>query len=169
MLNFEIKLHIGANDITFGMHRNKVWEILGIPETSTEKSNFQFEDINIIESAKDCYWENELQISYNDNLFVNFLEFYGKDSKNTNVSLDGINIFKTPAVNVIKHVVEKYNTYFDNTDEEIPYSYTFKDLDLSFWRQEIPLLDENHFEISESDEGKYFWSFGFGDKNYYNN
>ena len=92
-MKFEIKPHIGANNIEFGMTRDVVRQLLGHPFYSKEKTVFKFQDISIPESAKDGYFENELQIFFDDNHRVEFIEFSGRHSKYIEVFLDGIEIF----------------------------------------------------------------------------
>ena len=149
--------HSGVNEIHFGMDRESVRSILGTPFNSEEASVFEFDDIKINNPAKDNYFENELQICYDTNLQVEYIECYGNETEYLEVFLDDTNIFRTSVPELPEIVKSGYQADYDDTNEELPYSYIFRQLDLSFWRQEIA-----------NDEGnEFFWSIGIGKKGYY--
>jgi hypothetical protein len=166
-MRFELIPHIGVNDIKLGMSRKEIVRILGEPEYSTEKSKLEFEDIIIPIPAKDGYFKNELQITFDDGGRADFIEFSGRAAKHTTVFFQGLNVFRTPAPELIRAIAEITKTEFDKDEEEIPYSYVFRAIDLAVWRQVIPQEDENKNMISQSDDGKYFWTIGIGVKGYY--
>ncbi len=168
-MRFDLEPHIGAGKIKLGMTRDETRKILGKPEYSAEKSVMNYGDFSMPVPAKDGYFKNELQITFDDNYKADFIEFSGKDSEFTEVYLKDIEIFKTPALQLIKDISVSTNSDFDNEEEEIPYSYVFPSIDLAVWRQLIPEMDEQTEEIPESDEGKYFWTIGIGIKGYYEN
>ncbi|BAX79342.1 hypothetical protein [Labilibaculum antarcticum] len=168
-MRFELEPHIGAGKIKLGMTRDETRKILGKPEYSSEKSVMNYGDFSMPVPTKDGYFKNELQITFDDNNKADFIEFSGKDSEFTEVYLSEIEIFKTPAPQLIKEISVSTNSDFDNEEEEIPYSYVFPSIDLAVWRQVIPEMDEQTEEIPESDEGKYFWTIGIGIKGYYEN
>lgn len=168
-MRFELKPHIGAGEIKLGMTRDEIRKILGKPEYSSEKSVMDYGDFSMPIPAKDGYFKNELQITFDDNNNADFIEFSGKDSEFTEVFLKEIEIFKTPALQLIEEISVLTNSDFDKEEEEIPYSYIFPSIDLAVWRQVIPEMDEQTEEIPESDEGKYFWTIGIGIKGYYEN
>ena len=168
-MKFEIKPHIGANEITFGMSRNEVHKELGKPSFSKDKSLIEFGEFKIHEPAKDGYYENELQISYDENEHVEFIEFSGKSAEHTQVFWNGIEIFKTPANQLLKLISANSKANYDKKDNEIPYSYIYKELDLALWRQVAPEVDETLMDVPESDDGKYFWTVGIGSIGYYQN
>tara|TARA_R110001592_G_scaffold341938_2_gene631382 strand:- start:296 stop:805 length:510 start_codon:yes stop_codon:yes gene_type:complete len=166
-MKFKIEPHIGAGDLKFGMSRDEIQQILGTPEHTSKQMIMDYGDFSISIPAKDGYFKNELQISFDDNNKANFIEFTGKDSEFTEVFLKDIEVFKTPAFELIQKISNSTSSEFDNEDDEIPYSYVFPSIDLAVWRQVIPKQDEQKEEISESDEGKYFWTIGIGIKGYY--
>lgn len=163
---FELKPHIGAGELKLGMQREEIHGILGNPEYSTEKSLMEYEGFAIPVSAKDGYFKNELQITYDDGGRVNFIEFSGKDSEFVKVYLKDIDVFNTPAQQLIREISNLTNSAFDK-DDEIPFFYVFPSIDLAVWRGVIPVGDEHTEEIPDSDEGKYFWTIGIGIKGYY--
>lgn len=166
-MRFDLEPHIGAGEIKLGMTREETRTILGKPEYSSDKSMMKYGDFSMPVPAKDGYFKNELQITFDDNNKVDFIEFSGKDSEFTDVYLKDIEIFKTPAQQLIRDISNSTNSDFEEEEEEIPYSYVFPAIDLAVWRQVIPKQDEQIEEIPESDEGKYFWTIGIGIKGYY--
>ncbi|MCG8387588.1 MAG: hypothetical protein MJA30_18705, partial [Cytophagales bacterium] len=96
-----------------------------------------------------------------------FIEFSGKDSEFVEVYLKDIEVFKTPAQQLLQKISDTTRSEFDKENDEIPYSYVFPSIDLAVWRQVIPGQDEQTGEILEPDEGKYFWTIGIGIKGYY--
>lgn len=166
-MRFDLKPHTGAGNINLGMTKDEIRSILGQPEYSSKKSVMGYGDFPIPIPAKDGYFKNELQITFDDNNRADFIEFSGKNSEFVKVYLNEVDIFKTPAQLLIQKISDSTNSEFDKEDDEIPYSYVFPSIDLAVWRQVIPEQDEQTEEIPESDEGKYFWTIGIGIKGYY--
>ena len=166
-MRFDIIPHIGAGKIKFGMTRDEIQAVLGKPEFTSQKSIMEYGDLSMSLPTKDGYFKNELQITFDDNDKADFIEFSGKDSEFTKVFINEIEIFNTPAKQLIKEILNSTNSNFDTTNNEIPYSYIFSSIDLAVWRQVIPALNEEIEEIPDSDEGKYFWTIGIGIKGYY--
>ena len=149
--------HLGMDEIHIGMSQFEVRNVLGTPFHIEDASVFEFDDIKIDNPAKDNYFENEFQIHYDTKLQVEYIEFYGNEAKHLDVFLDDVNVFKTPVPELLEIVKSAYQTDYDHTNEELPYSFIFRQLDLSFWRQEI-INDEGN---------EFFWSIGIGKKGYY--
>jgi len=158
MLNkIKIVPHSGTDKIHFGMSQAEVRSVLGMPFHSEEASVFEFDDIKIDNPAKDNYFENELQIHYDANLKVEYIELYGNETEHLEVFLADTNIFNTPVSELIDMVKSEYQTDYDQNHEELSYSFIFKKLDLSFWRQ----------EITDDEGNEFFWTVGIGRKGYY--
>lgn len=166
-MRFELKPHIGAGDLKLGMTREEIQRILGKPEYSSEKSVMDYGDFSLPVPAKYVYYQNELQITFDDEDRADFIEFSGKDAEYVDVYFNDIEVFKTPAPKLIEKISNSSNSVFDKDEEEIPYTYVFPSIDLAVWRQVIPEQDEESEQIPESDEGKYFWTIGIGKKGYY--
>lgn len=166
-MQFDLIPHTGAGAIHLGMTRQQVRLILGEPETASMKSIFNYGEFSIDVPAKDGYFGNELQIHFDNQDKTEYIEFSGRNAKQTEVFVYGIDVFKTPAPVLIKKISEVSNAEYDSEDDEIPYSYIFPEIDLSVWRQVIPDCDEQRQEVPESDQGKYFWTIGIGSKGYY--
>lgn len=168
-MRFDLEPHMGAGKIKLGMTRNEIRTILGKPEYSSEKSVMEYEEFSIVVPAKVGYFKNEVQITFDDNNKADFIEFSGKDSELIQVYLNEINIFKTPAQQLLQEITNLTNAEFDKEHDEIPYSYVFPSIDLGLWRQVIPEGNEQNSDIPQSDDGKYFWTIGIGIQGYYNN
>lgn len=166
-MRFDLQPHIGAGDIKLGMTRAATRNILGIPEYSSKKSIMDYGDISIPVPAKDGYFHNGLQITFDDNNTADFIEFYGRNAPSIEVYLRDVEIFKTPAQELIRKIFSATGAEYDSADNEIPYSYVFPSIDLAIWRQVIPDQDELSEAIPHTDEGKYFWTIGIGVKGYY--
>lgn len=167
MVRFDLIPHVGAGEVRLGMTRNAIRALLGTPESSSDKSILEFGDLTIPVPAKDGYYNNELQISFDENNRAEFIEFSGRGAKYTKVYLNEVDVFHVPAPILIQEIMDFTNTLFDEGEKEIPYSYVFPDIDLAVWRQVIPQVDEATEEIPDSDDGKYFWTIGIGIKGYY--
>ena len=166
-MKFDLIPHLGAGRIKLGMTRQEIRSILGEPDYSSEKSISDYGEFSIPVPAKDGFFENELQISFDSDFKAEFIEFSGVGAEHTEVYLNGIDVFKTPAPKLIKEITKSTNSEFNRENDEIPYSYIFPSIDLAVWRQVIPELDEEKEEIPDYDEGKYFWTIGIGTKGYY--
>lgn len=66
-MRFDLEPHIRARDLKFGMTREETQTILGNPEYSSEKSVIDYGDFSMPIPAKDGYFKNELQITFDDN------------------------------------------------------------------------------------------------------
>ena len=93
-MRFDLEPHIGAGDLKLGMTREETRAILGKSAYSSEKSVMDYGDFSIPIPAKDGYFKNELQITFDDNGKVDFIEFSGKDSEFVEVYLKDIEVFK---------------------------------------------------------------------------
>jgi hypothetical protein len=67
-------------------------------------------------------------------------------------------VFGTPAAKVVAQISQ--DCPYDADDPDIPYSYLFRKLQLSLWRQCVP-------ESARDKEGRYFDTIGIGRKGYY--
>src|SRR5258705_6600323 len=129
-MKFELFPHIGTNEIKFGLHRDDVIRILGKPHYSSEADVFQFGDFKLPLPAKDGYYDNELQITYDEVNKVEFIEFSGRYACHTQVFFTGLEVFKISAPQLVTYIKKNTNTEYDINDKEIPYSYIFKEIDL---------------------------------------
>src|SRR5687767_12420352 len=111
-MRFDLKPHIGAGNLNLRMTREELRSILGQPEYSSEKSVLEYGDFSIPIPAKDGYFENELQITFDDDNKADFIEFYGKDAEHTEVYLNDIDVFKIPAPRLIREISETTNSEF---------------------------------------------------------
>lgn len=78
-----------------------------------------------------------------------------------------VNVFKTPAEDLLNLLKLQEHMFFDPHDDEIPCTYTFHEYDFALWRQDVSIEGSPVEAITEDDPGKYFWSIGIGVKGYY--
>lgn len=157
-MKIDIKPHEGINDIVFGLDSKAVSLKLGAPESTKEKSTFQFNDISIPEPKTDYYFNNSLQISYDENDNVEFIEIASKES-NLEISIYGFRLNEVSAEEIISFLAKEKKLKYDENGEEFPYTYNFVDIDLTFWRQVLP-------ENEKDEDGKYFDTVGIGKTGY---
>jgi len=142
MDKLNIKPHVGVGKIRLGMNKIEVNQLLGEPLSYEEDIEY--------------YFNNFLQISYDEKNEVEFIEIFS--SINFDVEYNGIQIFNSTAKEVIEKICEFQK--YDENDPELGYSYIFKNIDLSLYRSVVPENDEDK-------EGKYFSTIGIGIKGYW--
>jgi hypothetical protein len=153
-MRINIKPHEGINDIDFGLDSKAVHLKLGTPESTKEQSIFQFGEISIPEPKTDYYFNNSLQISYDENNKVEFIEIANKES-NLEISIYGFSLNQVSVEKVISFLITERKLKYDENGEEFPYTYNFVNKDLTFWRQVLP-------EDDKDENGKYFDTVGIG-------
>jgi hypothetical protein len=105
----------------------------------------------------DAFHRNSFQVFYGgDQPVVEYIEL----SRGSVVGAlyRDLDVFATPADEVVAYISR--DSAFDQSDPEIPYSYLFRDLQLSLWRPVIP-------ESDTDSEGRYFSTIGIGKRGYY--
>ena len=113
------------------------------------------------------FLKNELRIDYDQEGTVEFIECSGLHSAHFKIFIGAINVFETPAIQLLNEIKKWKGVGYDETDDEIPYSFLFRTIDLSVYWPVLPDGDEKNEEISEQEEGKYFSTIGIGRKGYY--
>ncbi len=126
----------------------------------------------------DYYFDNALQISYNKEAKVEFIEFCA--SNTLSVEIFGINPFKLLANDLVHLLKEKNGPVFNKRDA--PFTYNFKSISIGIFREssEDEILES--IEASKADgtyeadkvwlhedleKFKYFQTIGIGVKGYY--
>lgn len=151
----------GINEVCFDMRREDVHRLMGLPDSTSEPTFFDLDEDEIAVPRTDYYLNNALQISYDQSEKVEYIEV-ATQASNVQVELFEINVSMTSAHTVIDILTDQFKMEYDTACIEIPYSYTFLEESLSFWR---PVLPEN-----DSDgEGRYFDSVAVGRKGYFKN
>ncbi|MDP2538122.1 hypothetical protein [Alteromonas stellipolaris] len=140
MEKLELMPLLGFGQIKLGVQRSDIHKLLGSPNDFNENTDY--------------YSESSIQIHYSDNTVVDYIEI----ASDQNVVWDGISIFSTPVVDLVKELSEK--TKQSTNESEPGYTFTYPEYELSFWR---PLQPDEE----EPDEGKYFESVGLGCKGYF--
>jgi hypothetical protein len=139
---------LAINEIKLGWSRTETYNCIGKPERIINKSEYYEID--------DCF----ISVHYNSINKIEYIELSNPKNSKIEVMFKDLNLFNTKAENLISIIVEKFNFEFDKEDDEIPYSYIFNEIELSFWR---PTLPETEFD----ENGLYFETIGIGDKGYY--
>ena len=140
MEKLELRPLFGFSQIKLSVQRSDIHELLGPPNDFNENTDY--------------YSNSSIQIHYSENGVVEFIEL----ASDQNVVWDGISIFSTPVVELVKELSKK--TKQSTNEPEPGYTFTYPEYELSFWRPTQP--DEE-----EPDEGKYFESVGLGCKGYF--
>ena len=153
--------------VEFGITKSDLMELIGKP--SKEFDNELYFD------------ELELHIDLDERGEVEFIEsIMGPYPEKTEISINGINPFKTKDTELIEFLTELNNGEIDISEAE--YGYSFIDKSISLYRsstvQDIQEMIEemksnNDFEdqkedaLFELEKSHFFWTFGIGKKGYY--
>ncbi len=137
-----------AGDVKLGLTKGEILSKIGHPTDSLPE--------------RDCYQYDTIffSISYDQTESVEYIEYSAPTDTTTKVQIKGIDIFGTPAEDLIHQITTQTGCEYDKEDVEIPYSYLFPDLELSLWRSVVP-------DTTDDMEGKYFMTVGIGTKGYY--
>lgn len=142
--------------IKIGMNREEVYSILGMPK-----------------KQETIEWIGDYHIEY-DNDKVVFIEVPNSIVDTHFVLFNGVDLFGTEAKLLVKYISE-YGKY-DETDEELGYSYSFKTLGIGLWRPSIfeyEMINSEEFqELDEENQldeiqNLYFESVCVFQENYY--
>lgn len=123
-----------------------------------------------------------LQIFFNDKNKAEFIMFGGGYNTQLDVSIYGINPFKTPAKQLVSLLKKENNNVF--TDDDNGYSYEFCHISVSLWRESTPddlaeitedINSDSHLSKQEKEnfiateflKSNYFETIGIAVKNYY--
>ena len=146
MVKIQIIPFLSAVGLDLGIYRDEVHRKIGKPDNVFGKVEYYQQDL-----AFSVHYDQE------DN--VEYIEVSKPDTAVT-ILLEGIDIFNTPVSELIVLIEGKTLKQFNRTEPEIPYSYIFPELELSFWRPTLP-------EHDLDEDGKYFETVGVGVKGYY--
>lgn len=137
-----------AMGIQLGWTREQTHQKIGEPDRSWEQSD---------------HYQSELpmfSVDYDSNNTEEFISISNPENKATKVLFEGLDIFGTPAVGLIEEI-EKHTAFrYDRNSAELPYTYIFPEIELSFWR---PVVSGNE----NAEEGFYFKTVGVGVKGCY--
>ena len=152
-----IKANESIGKIKLGMKREEVYKVLGKPGDSSAQSE----------------WIDLYNIEYRDNKVV-FIQIPNTYSNDYFVLFHGVDVFKTEAKLLVKHISE-YGDY-NAADPELGFSYHFPELGVGFWRPLIfkyEMINDTDFknmpEENQLDEIKhlYFETVCVYTKDYY--
>jgi hypothetical protein len=150
MDTYELIPRLGTGLVRFGMPRETIRNILGLPTETFRKSvDDRYE--------ADIYHQKGFQIFYaGEEPKVEFIQL--SSNSDFEVFYKGVNIFKTKAIELVQFISKEAE--FNKNDPNLGYTYTFPTLDLSLWRPIIP-------PSKKSKEGQFFRTVGIGESGYY--
>lgn len=137
-----------ALGVEIGWSREQTIEMLGVPESTLNKTD---------------YYQKELpmfSISYDSEIRIEYIEISNPKKTDVKVLFQGYDVFGIPANELINQIETSTSLRYDRNDPELPYSFIFLEVELSFWR---PVLQE----YIEDPEGMYFETIGIGKEGYY--
>lgn len=150
MIEYVVEPFIGVGPVRLGMSRDQVK--LAMPEPSKP-----FRKSKDNPHLTDAFFENGFQVFYGgDPPEVEYIEL-SRDA-GFRVLYRELDVFATSADEVVAFISR--DAPFDTSDWEVPYSYVFRDLQLSLWRPVVP-------ESDKDTEGHYFSTIGIGRTGYY--
>ncbi len=119
--------HDSLGPVKLGSPRDEVRRVLG-PPSHTEEPRERW---GISFPAKDCFIDNALQVSYDEDQVAEFIEASRHDS--FVVTFDGVPVHTSPAEEVLA-TIRRHATP-DENDREYPCNQSFPTLDLTIYRE----------------------------------
>ena len=148
MEQFEVIPLNSSMGVVLGWTREETLDAIGAPESTVGKIDYYHQRLP------------NFHVHYNEQGLVEFIEVANPMDGQIKVLLLEVDLFNTPADKVISEIENLARLTFDQNDPELPYSYTFPGLELSFWRPTVP-------EDEKDEDGRFFESVGIGIKGYY--
>lgn len=141
---------VGVGLVRFGMSPEEVRLVMPEPPRSFRKRRTS-------RYKTDAFFHDAFQVSYDGDLpTVEFIELQGHSA--VRPFYRHVHVLATPADEVVAFISR--DATFDANDPEFPSTYTFRDLQLSFWRPIIP-------ESADDEIGRCFSTVGIGRRGYY--
>lgn len=137
---FEIQLGNSIGPVKLGMTDTEVSNVIGSPDC--------------IHGHRHHFLDG-LMVDFDNEGKVEFIEAAASELFST--TLFSFDVHRTLATNVLERVQLEDN--YDHSDPELGYSYVFKELQLSFWRPNLPDIEEG--------EGLYFQSVAIASEGYF--
>lgn len=127
-----------------------------------EEIHKQIEKPDRIWEQSDHYQKEQplFSLDYNLDNRVEYISISNPKEEGIKILFRGIDVFGTPATDLIEQIKKNTDLRYDRNDPELQYSFIFPDVELSFWR---PVIQENQ----DDEHGKYFEAIGIGIKGYY--
>ena len=153
MVEYNIEPHKGIGPIKIGMTREQSRKAIGLKPKPFRKSASD-------KIPTDAYYQNSLQVFFDDNKHVEYIEVSGPGP--IRVLYKGIDFFSLKADEAIALISK--DAPYDPNDPELGYSYVFPALELSIWRPVLPDPEDDEDNTS-TDQG--FSTIGIGRPGYY--
>jgi hypothetical protein len=150
MPDYTVQPFIGVGPVRLGMSRDEARRVMPEPAKPFRKGRTP-------RYETDAFHQSAFQVFYGgDQPTVEYIEL-SRGSVIRALYRD-LDVFSTPADEVVAFVSR--DAAFDQTHRELPYSYIFRDLQLSLWRPTIP-------ESDTDTDGRFFSTIGVGKRGYY--
>ena len=148
MTNYSVQPFVGVGPVRLGMSRSEVRSrFTEAPKTFRKGSSTG--------PATDAFHNGAFQVFYDGQTdTAEYIEL-SRDA-DFHALYREVNVFATPADEVAAFVSR--DASYDESEREFPYSYIFRQLQLSLWRPVLPEDDES---------GRFFSTIGVGRKGYY--
>ncbi len=137
-----------AMEVKLGCPKIEVHQKIGAPSRAIENKDYFHDGLPMF------------SVHYDDNWEVEYIEISNPKSKEIQVVLEGMSIFDMETIALVENVKKENILELDSADTEIPYSFIFPEIELSFWRHVLP-------ENENDEEGKFFETVGIGVKGYH--
>lgn len=148
------------NDIFLGTPKKEIHKLLGKCDGKDFADNeiYGYRD-------REYYFNHELCIFYDRKQSVDFIEVYGYGSTFKETELYGLNVFETRGDDLLAHIRDVTGDFIWKEYSDPPYSYCFKELQMTFWKNSGPTESDDDEEMDEFGNGHFFLSVGIGTLN----
>jgi hypothetical protein len=148
MRTYNVQPFVGVGPVRLGMSRDEVYHAMHESPTPFRKGAS-------VAPLTDAFHQSAFQVFYaGDQPTVEYIEL-SRDA-DFRAFYRELDVFATPADEVATFIAR--DASYDETGREFPYSYIFRQLQLSLWR---PVLPE------DDDSGLFFSTIGVGRRGYY--
>ena len=149
-------------DVILGDDLESITNIIGKPDYQEESQLY--------------YDRYEFRLDFDLNKKLEFIELQGPYTNRVIPLIYGVNPFELEAAELVTLLKEKNGSNID--DAEAPYCYSFRNISIGVWRQNIPedisqseirdaTDEERKIWIMEQKKAKHFWTIGVGNIGYY--
>ena len=148
MRDYNVEPFVGVGPVHLGMLRDTVHHAM-------QESPKPFRKGFSVAPLTDAFHQSAFQVFYeSDQPIVEYIEL-SRDA-DFRAFYQGLDVFATPADEVAAFISR--DASYDERGREFPYSYIFRQLQLSLWRPVLP---------DDDDSGRFFSTIGVGRRGYY--
>ena len=136
------KIQIDDKEIILGMNSEQVQELIGIPDRIFKQYGSK--------SYRHYYFNSELGLDFDENGFLEFIEFLAGNDGSLKPYIYGLSAFEIDADKLIE-IITEHDDEID--DSEANCCYSFFNISIGLWRK--------------NDKSKHWDTIGIGTKDYY--